>query len=132
MRYTVVMAGGSGTRLWPMSRSALPKQLTPFIDGRSLLEIAYDRFEGLIPVDCRYICAGRRHGDAIIAAIPSLGASNFLGEPMGRDTLGAVGFSAAVLAAKDPEAVIGVFTSDHIIEPVDEFQRIIDQGCSRL
>jgi mannose-1-phosphate guanylyltransferase len=58
----------------------------------------------------------------------SLDASRFLGEPVGRDTLNAVGFSAAVLAARDPDAVIGVFTADHLIQPVDEFQRIVSDG----
>ena len=128
MRYAMIMAGGSGTRLWPMSRQELPKQLIPFIDGRSLLEIAYDRFDGLIPVDHRYVCAGQRHRDAILSAMPSLDGSRFLGEPVGRDTLNAVGFSAAVLAARDPDAVIGVFTADHLIQPVDEFQRIVSDG----
>lgn len=128
MRYAMIMAGGSGTRLWPMSRAELPKQLIPFIDGKSLLRIACDRFEGLIPTQRRYVCAGRQHRDAAFAAIPSLGPAQFLGEPVGRDTLNAVGLAAAVLGAKDPDAVIGVFTADHLIEPVDEFQRIIAQG----
>ncbi len=128
MRYAVVMAGGSGTRLWPMSRAKLPKQLIPFIKGRSLLEIAYDRFGDLVPVDCRLVCAGQRHHDVILSAIPSLDDARFLGEPMGRDTLGAVGFSAAVLAARDPDAVIAMFTADHLIQPEDEFQRIMAQG----
>jgi mannose-1-phosphate guanylyltransferase len=128
MRYSLIMAGGSGTRLWPMSRQELPKQLIPFIDGRSLLEIAYDRFDGLIPTEHRYVCAGQRHREVVVAGIPTLEASRFLGEPVGRDTLNAVGFGAAVLAAKDPEAVIGVFTSDHLIEPVEQFQEIVAAG----
>jgi mannose-1-phosphate guanylyltransferase len=128
MRYALIMAGGSGTRLWPMSRAGLPKQLIPFIAGRSLLEIAWDRFQGLIPPERRYVCALRQHRQAILSALPSLGPAQFLGEPMGRDTLAAVGFPAAVLARKDPEAVVGVFTADHLIEPVDEFQRIVAQG----
>ena len=128
MRYALIMAGGSGTRLWPMSRAELPKQLIPFIEGKSLLRIALDRFEGLIPAGQCYVCAGRQHRQAVLAAIPSLGSAQFLGEPVGRDTLNAVGLGAAVLSAKDPDAVIGVFTADHLIEPVDEFQRIIAQG----
>ena len=128
MRYSVIMAGGSGTRLWPMSRAALPKQLIPFIDGKSLLEVAYDRFEGMIPVERRYVCAGERHREVILSAMPSLDDSRLLGEPIGRDTLGAVGFSAAVLAARDPDAVIGVFTADHLIQPADKFQRIVEEG----
>jgi mannose-1-phosphate guanylyltransferase len=111
-----------------MSRQELPKQLIPFIDGQSLLEIAYDRFDGLIPVDRRYVCAGQRHRDAILASIPSLDDARFLGEPVGRDTLNAVGFSAAVLAARDPNAIMGVFTADHVIRPVNGFQQIVADG----
>lgn len=128
MRYAMIMAGGSGTRLWPMSRADLPKQLIPFLDGKSLLRIAFDRFDGFLPADRRYICAGEKHREAVLAAVPGLNEWRFLGEPTGRDTLNAVGFAAAVLAEQDPDAVIGVFTADHIIEPVPEFQRIIDAG----
>ena len=60
-RYALILAGGAGTRLWPMSRADLPKQLIPFIEGRSLLQIAYERLEGLIPPDRRYVCAGQSH-----------------------------------------------------------------------
>jgi mannose-1-phosphate guanylyltransferase len=128
MRYGLIIAGGSGTRLWPMSRSDLPKQLIPFIKGKSLLEIAFDRLEGLIPASHRNICASQKHRDVIHSALPNLDNNSFLGEPMGRDTLNAIGLSAAVLAAKDPEAVFAVLTADHLIEPVDKFQKIIEQG----
>jgi mannose-1-phosphate guanylyltransferase len=128
MRYALIIAGGSGTRLWPMSRADLPKQLIPFINGKSLLEIAFQRIEGLIPASRCYICAGLKHRDAIFAGLSALEKENFLGEPMGRDTLNAIGLSAAVLAAKDPQAVFAVLTADHLIEPVDKFQKIIEQG----
>ena len=128
MRYAMIMAGGSGTRLWPMSRSKLPKQLIPFLNGQSLLEAAYDRFDGLIPAGRRYICAAERHRKMICSAVSSLTATQFIGEPVGRDTLAAVGLSAAVIATADPDAVIGVFTSDHLIEPVEKFQEIIADG----
>jgi mannose-1-phosphate guanylyltransferase len=128
MRYALTIAGGSGTRLWPMSRAALPKQLIPFIGGRSLLEIAIGRLDGLVPAERRFVCAGQAHAEAIRHALPQLGAEQFLGEPCGRDTLNAVGFSAAVLARRDPEAAIAVFTADHIIEPIDQFQAIVRAG----
>jgi len=128
MRYVMVMAGGSGTRLWPMSREALPKQLIPLKGQKSLLEIAFDRFDGLIPEEFRFVCAGEKHRELILSSIDGLTEERFLGEPVGRDTLNAVGLAAAVLTAKDPEAIIGTFTADHIIEPIETFQAIIEEG----
>ncbi len=128
MRYAMIMAGGSGTRLWPMSRNATPKQLIPFIGGRSLIQIASDRLNGLVPVDRQYICAGLSHRDPILRALEGFDPGRYLAEPTGRDTVNAVGFAAAVIARRDPEAVIAVFTADHVIEPVDRFQEIVAQG----
>ena len=130
MRYALIMAGGSGTRLWPMSRKKLPKQLIPFVDGKSLIEIAYTRLDGLIEPEKRYICAGYDHRDLTLAGIQGFSESRFLGEPVGRDTLNALAYSSAVMRNKDPEAVITVFTADHIITPEDEFRHIIENGCS--
>ncbi|MCX6968212.1 MAG: mannose-1-phosphate guanylyltransferase [Verrucomicrobia bacterium] len=127
MRYALIVAGGSGTRLWPMSRASLPKQLIPFINGKSLLQLAFDRLEGLVPAENRYICASQGHAELICNAL-CLPSEQFLGEPTGRDTLNAVGYSAAIIAKRDPEAVIAVFTADHIIEPIDAFLKIVDHG----
>jgi mannose-1-phosphate guanylyltransferase len=128
MRYAMIMAGGSGTRLWPMSRSAMPKQLIPFIRGKSLIQIASERLEGLVPLGQQYICAGMAHRDAILRALPGFDPQRYLAEPTGRDTLNAVGFAAAVIARRDPQAVMAVFTADHVIEPVARFQEIVARG----
>lgn len=128
MRHAVIMAGGSGTRLWPMSRAGMPKQLLPFINGRSLLEIAVSRLETLVPADRIHICAGEVHRRVIVDRLAAIDDRRYLGEPVGRDTINAVALAAAVIARRDPEAVIATFTADHIIEPVDTFRDIVDVG----
>jgi mannose-1-phosphate guanylyltransferase len=130
VHYALILAGGSGTRLWPMSRAGQPKQLIPFIAGRSLLQVAADRLEGLIEGSRIFVCAAEQHREAILRALPHLGEQQYIAEPVGRDTLNAVGLSAAVIARRDPDAVIAVFTADHLIQPVDEFQRIVRKGLA--
>jgi len=134
MRYALIIAGGSGTRLWPMSTKALPKQLIPFIESedggapRSLLQIAMERLDGLVPAENIYVCAGESMRQTMLDNLPGLTEDRFIGEPMGRDTLNAVGLGCGVLQHKDPDATVAIFTADHIIEPVDEMLKIVEQG----
>jgi mannose-1-phosphate guanylyltransferase len=128
MRYAVIMGGGSGVRLWPVSRRAKPKQLIPFLRGKSLLQIAAERLEGLVPPERLYVCAGLGHREAVMQALPALSKDRYLGEPVGRDTLNAAGFTATVILKEDPDAVIAVFPADHLIEPADRFREIVARG----
>ncbi len=128
MRYSLIIAGGSGTRLWPMSRATLPKQLIPVLDGKSLLQLAIDRQQGLVDLDNQFICAGSVHREIILRKVQGTASDRFYGEPMGRDTLNAVGLVCADLVRRDPDAVVAVFTADHVIQPVQEFQRIVKIG----
>jgi mannose-1-phosphate guanylyltransferase len=106
MRYVVIMAGGSGTRLWPLSRKGTPKQLLKLIDGRSLLRLAFERAQRLVPDERILVVTGAPYLDNVAADLPELPRANLLGEPEGRDSLNAVAWPAAVLARRDPDAVI--------------------------
>jgi mannose-1-phosphate guanylyltransferase len=124
----MILAGGSGLRLWPLSRQTQPKQLIPFLDGRSLLAAAAERLGDTVAPENRYVCAAEHYRQAIAAVLPGWSAENFIGEPMGRDTLMAIGLSAAVIAQRDPQAVMAVFPADHLIQPAEEFRRTITQA----
>jgi mannose-1-phosphate guanylyltransferase len=128
MRHAMIMAGGSGTRLWPMSRPGRPKQLLPLLGDRTLLEVAADRLEGVVPADRRWLCTGESLREAVLRSCPAFTDERILGEPVGRDTANAVGFAAAVLQRRDPEAVFAVLTSDHAIEPVERFRAALETG----
>ena len=130
MRHAMIMAGGSGTRLWPMSRGETPKQLIPLFKGKSLLQIAEERLEGTVDPANRWICTGQKHCEAICKSLPNFSPAQLIGEPEGRDTLNAVGFTATVLHKLDPDAIFAVLTSDHIIRPQKEFAKCLDIGFS--
>jgi len=95
---------------------------------RSLLEIAALRLEGLIPPAQRFICTAEAYRSAILASLPEFANDHILGEPMGRDTVNAVGLAAAVFEKLDPDAIFAVLTADHIIQPREKFQSLIDLG----
>lgn len=122
MRFAVIMAGGSGTRLWPMSTRLRPKQLLRFIGGQSLLSIAVGRLRGLIEPAGVYVCTSANYSDQVLADLAMLPENQVIGEPMGRDTANAVALSAAVLAQVKPDSAMAILTADHIIEPLDVFQ----------
>ena len=128
MRYVLIVAGGSGKRLWPLSRQDMPKQLLKVVGGKSLLRIAYERLEGVVPDDRILVCTGADYADVVAAELPEVDPANILGEPEGRDSLNAVAWPAAVLAARDPDAVVAVVTADQIMHPVSAFQEALGGG----
>jgi mannose-1-phosphate guanylyltransferase len=128
MRYVLIVAGGSGRRLWPLSRQDMPKQLLKVVDGKSLLRIAYERLQGVVPDDQILVCTGADYATAVAAELPEVDPANILGEPEGRDSLNAVAWPAAVLAARDPDAVVAVVTADQIMHPVSAFHQALADG----
>jgi mannose-1-phosphate guanylyltransferase len=129
MRYAVIMAGGAGKRLWPLSRENRPKQLLPLLGGKSLLQIAVDRLSDLFTPEEILVVTHAEYAPLIRSAIPELPPENVIGEPQGRDTANAIALAAELLAAKDESATMAVFTADHVIRPVDCFARTVRQAC---
>jgi mannose-1-phosphate guanylyltransferase len=131
MRHAVIMAGGSGTRLWPLSRAERPKQLLDVIaedspDGgqrgaHSLLAEAFTRLQAVLPTEQIWVCTAARYADLVRAALPELGADRLVLEPVARDTANAVGLTAALVADVDPDAELAVVSADHVIRPVERF-----------
>jgi mannose-1-phosphate guanylyltransferase len=128
MRYVLIVAGGSGKRLWPLSRQDMPKQLLKVVDGKSLLRIAYERLKDVVPDAQILVCTGADYASVVAAELPELDPANILGEPEGRDSLNAVAWPAAVLAARDPDAVMAVVTADQIMHPVSAFVAAVQEG----
>ena len=127
MRHALILAGGSGTRLWPYSTAALPKQLVPLLGGRSLLDIAVARATSVVPPEQVWLGAGEQLR-AAVEQVEGLRADRLIVEPSGRDTLPAVALGCAVIAAADPEAVVAVLTADHLIEPLASFAATLDEA----
>ena len=128
MRHAVIMAGGAGVRLWPLSRKNHPKQTLRLFGGTSLLRQSYERVAAMLAPEQINVITNQSHLPIVSKELPELPPGNLMGEPVGRDTANAVGLPAAVLAQRDPDAVIGIFTADHIITPMDRFCSAVQQA----
>ncbi|WP_029214803.1 mannose-1-phosphate guanylyltransferase [Kallotenue papyrolyticum] len=115
MLYAVVLAGGSGTRLWPQSRRGRPKQFLS-LDGQStLLQATVRRVAPLIAPERVLIATGADYVDLVRAQLPDLPASSLLVEPVGRGTAACIGLAALALQRRDPAAIMAVLSADHVI-----------------
>lgn len=106
----------------------MPKQLLRIIDGKSLLRLAFERALAVAPAERILVVTGRSYLDAVADDLHELPAANLLGEPVGRDSLNAVAWPAAVLARRDPDAVIAQLTADQLIEPMDAFVAALNEA----
>ncbi|KAF9453947.1 hypothetical protein P691DRAFT_525251 [Macrolepiota fuliginosa MF-IS2] len=120
--YVVIPAGGAGTRLWPLSREGHPKFLLDVtLQGRSLIQATWDRLLPLSSPARTTVVAGPAHINSIRDQLPDLLIDNLLCEPGPKDSMAAIGLAAAVLAKRDPDAIIGSFAADHMISGDDAF-----------
>lgn len=114
--YGVIMAGGVGSRFWPLSRKKMPKQFIDILgNGRSLFQEAYHRLTKVCPPENIYVVANEQYRDIIKKEAPALGDDQILGEPHPRNTAPCIGYASYKIASKNPKAVIAVVPSDHLI-----------------
>ena len=128
MLHAVIMAGGSGTRFWPESRAAHPKQLLRLVDERTMIQSTVDRLATLVPAERMLIVTNRNLVDEIHRQLPELPPRALIGEPCRRDTAPCIGLAALEVMRDDPEAVMAVMPSDHVIAPAETFCRAIEQA----
>ena len=119
--YALIMAGGFGTRLWPLSRRDRPKQSLALVGGRTMFEHAVDRIAPIFQPEQIFVVTGAEHVDSLAAQAPELPRENFIVEPQGRGTGPAIGLGAIHLLRQDPEAIMAVLTADHFIVDADRF-----------
>lgn len=120
--YAVIPAGGSGTRLWPASRTEHPKFLHHLTGSeRTLLQATADRLETLAPPARTYVVTGVAHAAGVSRQLPALPVENILVEPSPRDSCAALGLAAMVIARREPDAVMGAFAADHLVRHQDRF-----------
>ena len=114
--YAVIMAGGIGSRFWPMSRSAEPKQFLDILGtGRSLIRMTFDRLEKLVPAENILVVTNARYRDQVASHLPEMPDENILCEPFMRNTAPCIAYANAVIAGRDPQASVVVAPSDHLI-----------------
>ncbi len=119
----VIMAGGIGTRFWPLSTEDRPKQFLTLFGDRSLLQMSFDRVVGMVPPERILILTSESLVDMVKKHLPEVPSDNVIGEPMRRDTAAAVCLGASLCQRRFGDPVILTVTADHLIEPVDLFHR---------
>jgi len=125
----VIMAGGSGTRLWPLSTATFPKQFLPLPNGKSMIQESLARVSSLVSPDHVWVVTGRSMAELVHEHLPSIPVSHILAEPMGRNTSAAVAWAAATLAKQDPQAIMAMLTADHAITNVETFNAALRLGA---
>ena len=127
--YAVILAGGSGTRFWPLSRRKRPKQLLRLLGKNTLLEETVGRIGGIIPPERTYIFTSEWVRDEVSRVLPQIPRRQIVAEPASRNTAPTLGLAAHEILKRDPDGVMVVLPSDHIITRPAAFRRILRAGC---
>ena len=132
MLHAVIMAGGTGTRFWPASRAAAPKQLLPLVGQSTMIRQTFDRLGDLVAPSQTVVVTSSRLIEAIAKQLPELPEQSLVGEPCKRDTAPCIGLAALLVARTDPDATMAVMPADHVIRAGDRFRAAIRQAVALL
>lgn len=128
--WAIIMAGGSGERLWPLSRRSHPKQTLRLGYSRSLLQVAADRLREIVPVQRTVVVTTKNQAALVREQLPAIRERHFLVEPASRNTAAAVGLGTVTVLGEDPDPVILVVPADHVIRPAEKFHRTIRKAAA--
>lgn len=125
MLYAVIMAGGIGSRFWPQSRKARPKQFVDIFGDGTLIQNTVSRLQGMVPPERCLVVTHERYVDQVQQQLPAIPPENILAEPISRNTAPCIAYAATVLQARDPDATMLVLPADHLIRNVKRFQETL-------
>lgn len=134
--YALIMAGGGGTRLWPLSRKGRPKQMLPLVEDRTMFQISVERLDPFLRPENILIVTGRDQVEQLSSSTPQIPAENFIIEPFGQNNGPAVGMAMMHIRRRDPDALVAVLAADHHIANKERFRKVLGaagelamQGC---
>lgn len=127
--YALIMAGGTGSRLWPRSRTQHPKQFLDITGDLTMLQQSQQRLLPLIPLDRTLVATNRQYVEIVTRQLPDIPPENILGEPAGRGTAAAIGLAAVHLRKRNPDALMAVLTADHLIKKTDTFRQVLQAAA---
>jgi mannose-1-phosphate guanylyltransferase len=128
--YAVILAGGSGTRLWPRSRKANPKQLLDLFSTRTMLQETYDRIAPLVPPQNVFVVTNREYVTQVREQLPDVPPAQIIGEPEGRGTAPPAALTALLLRERDPDAVTIVLPADHVIQSAPPYVKALQAAAA--
>jgi mannose-1-phosphate guanylyltransferase len=127
--YAVIMAGGGGTRLWPLSRQSRPKQMLSLFDERTLFQTSVERLNGVFDCGSTLVVTVEQQARELENQSSDIPTENFIIEPMPRGTASVVGLAAVALQQRDPDATMAILTSDHYIGNEENFRETLRVAC---
>lgn len=128
--YALIMAGGTGSRLWPRSRKSHPKQFLPLLSERTMLQETVDRVAPLIDASGIFVVTGREYVGLVCNQLPEVPTGNIIGEPSGKGTAPAIGLGAMAIAGREPQATMAVLSADHMIRKTAVFRQALQAAAA--